>query len=86
MVTLMTETLAIAHDLRLIKTHYFGGRSWHCLQVEQREGTSYSSGTVTQRMDWQKLPFKGPATVGFGLFPPHLKTEEDAAYKILWAF
>jgi hypothetical protein len=54
--------------------------------VEQREGTSYSSGTVRQRMDWQKLPFKGPATVGFGLFPPHLKTEEDPAYKIVWAF
>jgi len=33
-----------------------------------------------------KLPFKGPATVGFGLFPPHLKKEADPAYKMLLAF
>jgi len=49
MVTLMTETLAIAHDLRLMNTHCSGGRSCHCLQVEQKEGESYSGGTIRQR-------------------------------------
>jgi len=34
----MTETPAIAHDIRLINAHCFGGRSCHCLQVEEREG------------------------------------------------
>jgi len=59
MVTLMTETLAIAHDLRLINTHCFGGRSCHCLQVEQREGASYSGGTIRQRRGSQNCLSKG---------------------------
>jgi len=49
----MTETLATAHDLRLINMHCFGGRSCHCVQVEQREGESYSGGIIRQRRDWQ---------------------------------
>jgi hypothetical protein len=59
MVTLMTETVATVHDLRLIKAHYSGGKSCHCLQVEQREGESYSGGTIRQRRDWQNCLSKG---------------------------
>jgi len=59
MVALLAETLAIAHDLRLINTHCFGGRSCHYLQVEQRKGKRYSGGTIRQRRDWQNCLSKG---------------------------
>jgi hypothetical protein len=86
MVGLVTETLAISHDLKLTNTHtVLGVGPATVFRLSTERGKVTLVGPSTQQ-ELAELPFKGPATAGFGLFPPYLKTEADPAYKILWAF